>query len=379
MEADGEIGFYIVRTAAATAGSTPDPHRIIDLEKSSDGLEQPGETRRALLRGVAMVAAASGLLGGSGWARTRRLGSTDVARLNAVTTLYRSMDYEFGGGMLVPDVNRFAESASALLDLSYPDSLAPTLLAAIASARQLAGWANFDSGRHSDAQRHFLSAERIAVAAGDVPLAARVRYCQARQFQHLRHNRDALDTLRLARDQLGAAATLAVSAMIYGACAEAASRAALGDRDSALGALGTARDEFDRVNPDQEPEWMRFYDQGEVLAQYGRVYRDLARVDPRHGRLAVRWVTEAIGAFGAQNVRSTVLNEVGLCSALFLADEPEQALTVGKRVRDQATQLTSRRIIDRIANLHRDLGRHQGLPGVAEFARSLPTPRVDIA
>jgi tetratricopeptide (TPR) repeat protein len=377
VDTDAAIGFYIIRAAVATTASTLEPSCAYDLEVIGEVLRQPSEGRRALLRSIAMVAAASGLLGGPGRARTHRLGSTDVVRLNAVTTLYRSMDYEFGGGMLVEDVNGFAESASALLDLSYPDSLAPSLLAAIAAARQLAGWTSFDSGRHCDAQRHFQSAERAAVAAGDVLLAARVRYCQARQLQHLRHNRDALETLRLARDQLGTAATPAVSAMIYGA--EAASRAALGDRDSALNALGRAHDEYDGVNADHEPEWMRFYDQGELLAQYGRVYRDLARVDPRHGRHAVRWVTDAINAFGPQNVRSTVLNEVGLCSALFLADEPEQALTVGARVRDQATRLTSRRIVDRIANLRRDLERHQRLPGVAEFARSLPTLGADTA
>lgn len=282
------------------------------------------------------------------------------------------MDYEFGGGTLVTDVGRFAESASAALDLSYSETVAPALLTAIASARQLAGWTAFDAGRHSDAQRHFLSAERAAVAAGDPLLVARVRYCQARQLQHLRHNRDALDTLRLARDQLGVA-TPAVSAMIYGA--EAASRAALGDRHGALTALGNANDEFGRLKTGHEPDWMSFFDHGEVLAQHGRVYRDFARTDKRHGPTAVRWVTEAINAFSPQNVRSAVLNEVGLCSALFLADEPEHALAVGRRLHQHATTVTSQRVIDRMANLRRDLVRHLSRPDVAEFARSLPVLR----
>lgn len=371
VEADAEIGFYIIRGAAdendiaAVLPSLADPESVANVS----GL---GERRRVLLSGVAMIAAASGLFGGSGWAGQRRVGSADVARLNALTMLYRSMDYEYGGGVLVTDVGTFAESASALLDLSYSDSLAPALHSSIAAARQLAGWTAFDAGRHSDAQRHLLSAEREAVAGGDLLLAARIRYCQARQLQHLRHNRDALDTLRLAREQLGAVATPAVSAMIYGA--EAASRAALGHADLAMSALGKARDEFDRINPDREPDWMGFYDQGEVLAQYGRVYRDLARADRSYGPTAVRWVSEAVAAFGPQNVRSTVLNEVGLCSALFLADEPEEALLVGRRVQQQSTQVSSQRVTDRIANLRRDLARHRELPAVAEFARSLPKP-----
>lgn len=376
VEADSQIGFFITRgtskgfDVASTLPILRDAQRVV-------GTGGSGERRRVLLSGIAMIAAASGLFGGSGWAERRRVGSSDVARLNALTVLYRSMDYEYGGGSLVTDVGRFAESASALLDLSYSDSLAPALHSSIAAARQLAGWTAFDAGRHSDAQRHLLSAEREAVAGGDLLLAARVRYCQARQLQHLRHNRDALDTLRLARDQLGAGATPAVSAMIHGA--EAASRAALGHTDLALAVLGKARDEFDRINPDREPDWMGFYDQGEVLAQYGRVYRDLARADRRYGPRAVRWVTDAVAAFGPQNVRSTVLNEVGLCSALFLADEPEQALLVGRRLQEQTTQVSSQRVTDRIANLRRDLARHRELPAVAEFAHSLPQPLSDAA
>nr|WP_141714207.1 hypothetical protein [Micromonospora inyonensis] len=56
------------------------------------------------------------------------------------------------------------------------------------------------------------------------------------------------------------------------------------------------------------------------LAQYGRVYPDLAR----HADRAMEWTQAAIGAFGPQNVRSTVLNTVGLCSALALAGESDR-------------------------------------------------------
>lgn len=338
-----------------------------DDDEAVDGL---AARRRVLLGGIAMVAAAAGLFETKPTGVRRRLGRADVARIEAVTVLYRSLDYEHGGGVLVQDVGRFAEAVSGLADQSYSVALAPSLLAAVAAARQLAGWTAFDTGYHADAQRHFLSAERAALAAGDKLLTARVRYCQARQFQHLRHNRDALDTLRLAHDQLGAAATPAVRAMLGGA--RAASQAAIGDSNGAVASLGEASRDFEEIRPDGEPNWMAFYDHGELLAQYGRVYRDLARDDPRHGAQAVTWVRQAVAGFGPTNVRSTVLNEVGLCSALFLADEPEEALTVGERVLGQAAQVSSQRVRDRIVNLRRDLDRHARLPEVADFSRRLP-------
>ncbi|MEU5722739.1 XRE family transcriptional regulator [Micromonospora sp. NPDC047738] len=343
-------------------------------ENTPPDLDQPmatDEGRRALLAGIAAVAAGAGLLGTVAVPRPRRLGSADIVRLNAVLELYRSVDYECGGGLLYREVDRFAQSVYGLLDWSHPEALAPQLVASVAAVRQLAGWTALDAGLHDHAQRHFVAAERAALAADDVLLTARVRYCQARQLQHQRHNRDALATLQLARLQLGSAATPAVSAMLYGA--EAASLAALGERRDALTTLGRSTDAFDRVVVDQEPEWMLFYDRGELLAQYGRVYRDLARTDSRYAPEAVRWVREAVAAFGPQNVRSLVLNEVGLCSALFLADDPDQAIVVGRRVIKRAGSLTSRRTVDRVRNLHRDLVKHRPNSAVAAFARELTT------
>ncbi|MFI5492275.1 hypothetical protein [Actinoplanes sp. NPDC051859] len=361
---DAALGFYVVRGDPAEV----EPHAPVEVGP----LETADGSRRSLLGGIAGLVAALGLFSrGPHGDKSKRVGGSDVARLNAVVALYRSVDYESGGGVLRVQAGRFAEAASSLSDRPCSDTVKPALLAAIANARQLAGWAAFDTGHHSDAQRHWLSAERAAVTAGDLRLAARVRYCQARQFQHLRHNGDALDTLRLAREHLAGLATPAISAMLHGA--EAASLAARGDRQEALAALGDATDAFDRIDPDREPEWMRFYDRGELLAQYGRVYRDLARVDGRHGNAAVRWVTEAISAFGPQNVRSTVLNEVGLCSGLFLAGEPHEAVSVGNRVIQHAAQLTSQRVHDRIRNLRRDLDPYACNPDVAEFSRALST------
>jgi hypothetical protein len=364
---DSDLGFFIIRSSPGTAltavpGSDVG-HQAVDTPGAVD------ERRRSLLRGIAIVLAASGLFQRGTTTGQRRIGTADVARLDAVTALYRATDYECGGGLLYVEVGRFAESASALLGRPLSGSTRERLLASVACARQLAGWTAFDAGKHSDAQRHWLSAERAAVAAGDVRLAARIRYCQARQFQHLRHNQDALDTVRLAQAQLSAAATPALSAMLQGT--EAASLAALEHKEEALSALGQASAHFERIDPDREPDWMRYFDHGEVLAQYGRVHRDLARVDQASGEDAVGWVSNAIAALGAQQIRSSVLNEVGLCSALFLADDPAAGIEAGNRVIEHADQLNSQRVVDRIHNLRRDLTNHLHRPDVADFSQRL--------
>lgn len=340
------------------------------LEIAAQPLSGASTTRRqALLSAITAVAGAAGLLDLEQAGGSRRLGVNDIARLDALTALYQTVDREHGGGDLWAEVARFADAVTAMLRQSYPESLAPSLLRSVAAARRLAGWTAFDACRHLDAARHFQAAERAAVAAKDSLLAAQVRYSQALQLQHLRHNEDALAVLRLAQHQLGTAATPAVSAMLGGV--EAASLAAVGDRRGALTALGRADEAFGRVNPGREPEWTRFYDRGELLAQYGRVYRDFARHDGRSAEAAVGWVREAIPALGAQQIRSVVLNGVGLCSALFLAGERQEALKVGAGVMKQAGQISSPRVLDRLRNIRRDLMRCREAPDVKDFAHDL--------
>ncbi|MEV0733611.1 helix-turn-helix domain-containing protein [Polymorphospora sp. NPDC050346] len=341
---------------------------ILAASSSADGAGQVKlERRRTLLAGVTAVAAASGLLGTS--RPVGQFGMTDVARVRAITTLYRSVDYEHGGGALYREVARFAETVSDLLHGSVSDTVRPVLLTACAEVRQLAGWTAFDAGHHTDAQRHWLSAERAAVAADDARLAARIRYCQARQFQHLRHNRDAVETVRLAREHVGVMATPAITAMLDGA--EASSLAALGQHDAAQARLVSATGAFEQADHTQEPDWMAFFDLGEVYAQYGRVYRDMARQDPRFGDQAVHWTTQAITAFGPQNVRSTVLNQVGLCSALFIAGAPDEAVTTGNTLLSRTRRLVSARVTDRVRNLRRDLTAHRARPAVRDFEHAL--------
>jgi transcriptional regulator with XRE-family HTH domain len=389
---EADLGFYIDRPerinppsrAVHFAGTGIAPHREIKLEPATDlkpsthglethqdpaGRDDVDHLRRALLGGLAAVAAAAGLSGGAQARAPRQIGLPDVARLEAMTDLYRSFDYEQGGGALYEQVADLAESATWFLEAKQRDDVFAKLTTALAGVRQLAGWTAFDAGRYADSQRHFLIAERAAVAGGDRPVVARIRYCQARQFQHQRHNTDALHTVRYAQDQLGTAGTPAVNAMLYGA--QAASLAALGDHDLAIKALGRAQDAYEQVDPDREPSWMRFYDYGELLAQYGRVYRDLARTDRRFAPAAVEYVTRAVANFGPTNVRSTVLNQVGLCSAWFLAGEPDQALAMGAEVIHLSGQLTSQRILERITNIRRDIGQHRRRSDVADFAHVL--------
>lgn len=309
----------------------------------------------------------------------RAVGLSDVSRIEALTVLWRAADYRIGGGALSAGADHFADAAASLLRGSYSQATGLALNRAVAGVRQLAGWMAFDAGYHANAQRHWIAAERSALAAGDLAFAARVRYSQARQLQHLHWNEDALATLRLAREQTSQAASPGLLSMLWGA--EAASHAALGDFVEAKNALARAHELFGHIELENEPPWMHFFGEGELLAQYGRVYRDMARLDSRRfGAEAVEWVNRALPSFDSSHNRSYTLNLVGLSSAYLLADDTERGLQTARATLERASSLSSRRVWDRIGYLRRDFARHQiSLPEVRELDHDIRRSRGTVA
>ena len=256
-----------------------------------------------------------------------RIGGSDIARIRSIIELHKDLDHQYGGGLVHQSLEAFSTALTELVHQPCDVRLRSDLLIAVGELRVLTGWTAFDACRHFDAQRHFQAAERLAVAADCASFASFVRYCQARQLQHQRHNRDALDVLCLAQQAQADAGTPAAASML--AATIAPSLAALGDHKAATASLDEAQRHFDNIDPVTEPTWLGWLDEAELWAQYGRVYRDAARHDRKFGEQAVEWTSRAIGGFGQEMARSSALNQIALCSALFLAGEPNAALSIG--------------------------------------------------
>ncbi|GAA1614067.1 helix-turn-helix domain-containing protein [Catellatospora bangladeshensis] len=395
--------FWTLCDQLLSSGSllTAEHDRLIDLRSKHSLAFQPasglvtalpehqdtGLSGDELLTHLARVAAACGLGPNTLGRGRRRIGQTDITRLLAVTDLYRSVDRERGGGTLRQNLADVAESATLWLDPELAIVDPPNeqrLASAVAGVRLMAGWTAFDAGYYEDSHRHFVLAERAAVKAHDPLLTARVRYCQTRQLQHRHHNVDALHTVQFARTELGTSATPAVLAMLLGA--EAASLAALGRSNDARRRLDEASTAFASINLHHEPTWMHFYDHGELCAQYGRVYRDFARKhdmgrrpgvpkpDPQYGAQAVHWVEQALAGFSTDSIRSSILNRIGLVSALMLAHAPDEAVTAGYELSALVGTVASHRVAERVRNLPRDFGSYARRPAVAEFTSTVISP-----
>ncbi len=340
----------------------PEPRAPMDPEWAPGAF---GPDQELLLR-IAEIAASCGI---GRDAEVGQLGEADVRRLESITALYRSLDYERGGGLLRREVAGLAESATRLLSGRYRDDVGVQLQSAVAGTHQLAGWTAFDAGDREAALRHWQAAELSALAAGDHLLLARIGYCQARLEQHWHRPAAALDRLRQTRSDVGGALTPGVETMLTGL--EATLWSELGEPAPALSALDRSAEAFGRLVPAQEPVWMAFYGRAELMAQFGRVHRDLGRGNWSHGVDAMEWLTRSITAFGPADLRSKVFNEVLLASALFVAGDPDSGMRIGWQAITHAQDLTSRRVLDRVVELRRDLQPFRSRPDVVDFARAL--------
>lgn len=359
----------VVSPSARTIASAYAQSRDADLETPEDD----DVRRRALLTNAALAIGAltapsidwlHRILGGASKGAIR-IGVSDIARIRSIVELHKSLDYQYGGGLVYESLETFSAAVSKVVRQRCDDRLRPNLLVAVGELRVLTGWTAFDACRHGDAQRHFQAAERLAVAADSASFATFVRYCQARQLQHQRHNLDALEVLQLAQDHLGDSGTPAAASMLSATIAP--SLAALGDHGAAVKSLDDAQRSFEAIDPVVEPTWLGWLDEAELWAQYGRVYRDAARRDRSFGERAVEWTSRALGGFGHEMARSSALNQIGLCSALFLAGEPDAALQIGSRLPAEAGNLTSKRIGERIRNLQRDTAGYRHHSDVGQF------------
>jgi tetratricopeptide (TPR) repeat protein len=379
---DADLGFYSSPRGPAPRTGQPRSAPGAMLPSTAVGVEELAEAppwhtpsqpqptpgfRDPLWWGITTVAASSGLFGPE---PPPRVGAGDVDRLNAIMALVRSMCHQYGSGNVVDQISGLADAATRLRQSACSDWLRPQLLAAICLAHFRAGWSAFDALRYADASRHYRQAEVLAVEAGDRPLVAYVRYAIARQFQHRRLDSAAVNMIDAA--YLHLSPTPAVDAMLQTCLA--ASLAAVGQRDEALRALDRAVAAFDDADPAIEPAWMRFFDRSELHAQFGRVYRDLARFNPADADLAVEWSAKAVAGMDPSCVRSTLFNLAGLVSAYFLADAPASAVKVGSGVLQAAPRVTSARLERRLADLRHDAVRYADDTTVAGILRQLSDP-----
>ncbi|MFD7548528.1 XRE family transcriptional regulator [Streptomyces sp. NPDC059816] len=225
--------------------------------------EDPDMKRRTLVGGLAAAAVSTTAPSSTS---TRRIGMSDVSRLNERFAGIVVSDHRHGGQLGIEQ--EAAALAEEALDLQNAGSATQRvrsgLYASAAAFRSSAMWAAIDGRRYEVAKAHMREAQALAELSGDQTIKFRIWSHAGTMYRHLGRPAEALAANDVARnlhltrrDPLFASLGLARQGAIHGVEQ---------NRTGARRAIEQAQEAMLRANrADGRPVWMlAFYDQAEL-------------------------------------------------------------------------------------------------------------------
>src|SRR6185369_2031165 len=268
----------------------------------------------------------------------RRVGAPDIAGIQTTTAMFADLDNRYGGGHARHGLIGFLSGDVAeLLNGRYDTATGAQLFSAVAEAMLLAGWMAYDAGAHGIAQRYLTQALHLAEHGGDRRLAGSVLSAMSHQATFLGDFHQAACLARTAVIGTKDVATATMTAQFH--AMEARAHAGSGDAAACDASLSAAERAFSRRVPDEDPEWIRYFDEAELSAEFGHCFRDLGRAAG-----ARTWAGRSVEA-GSDGTfaRSDFFAAMVLADAHLDHGDPEPACTVALQALTIGDQLKSAR------------------------------------
>lgn len=292
---------------------------------------------------------------------SRHVGMSDVQRLRLTTELFAQMDNRFGGGHARHSLIQFlASDVEQLLSGNFIDEVGRDLFSAVAEATLLAAWMSYDSGLHGLAQRYFIQALALAESANDKLLAGSIFDAMSHQATFVGRFQEAANLAKAARLGTQAVATPTLTAHFH--VMEGRALARLGDARGCDSALSEAVKAFEKRNPVDDPEWIQYFDEAELAAEFGHCFRDLGRpVD------ATNYAAQSLGNADGTYQRSDFFATMVLADSHLRAGEAEQACQVTLDALRIGEQLKSARCVSYLQEFRTGLAGISSVPVIRDF------------
>ena len=298
------------------------------------------------------------------------VGRSDVDRLRATVAAFAEMDDRFGGGHARKALVEYLRSdVTALLRGSCSEATGRRLHREAATATLLVAWMSYDAGLNGLAQRYFIQALRLAHAADDALLGGSILDAMSHQATFLGRHREAATLARAARHGTSGRGTPTLTAHFH--AMEARAYAAGGDGAAAQRSLGEAVRAFDRRRPEADPDWIGYFDDAELAAEFAHCFGDLQRHDD-----AVRYALESVTG----SVRSDFFTSMVLATGHLGAGSVDQACRVAGIALDAGRALRSARALDYVKTFRRRLGPYATVAEAVDLSQSaVGNPLWDLA
>ncbi|HXL91795.1 MAG TPA: helix-turn-helix transcriptional regulator [Streptosporangiaceae bacterium] len=301
-----------------------------------------------------------------------QVGTPDVERFRATVAMFGQLDDRFGGGNARQALIQYLTTdAERLLRGRFTDAIGCELYSAAAEATLLAAWMTYDSTPSSGlAQRYFVQALALAKAAGDRLLGATILDAMSHQATYMGRYSDAANLARAARTGTGSLATPTQAAHFH--TMEARALARLGDAKGCDRALAEAVREFERRNPGDDPDWISYFNDVELNAEFAHCYRDLGRAG-----IAMQYAAQGfLSPDDTSFIRSDFFVAVVLADCHLAAGDIEQACATARKALDAGEQLRSARCVGYLREFSRHLARIGDTTSVVDFGSAASQSRL---
>ncbi|WP_436788589.1 hypothetical protein [Yinghuangia sp. YIM S10712] len=298
------------------------------------------------------------------------VGMADVETVRATVDMFVDLDNRFGGGHGRRALIQYLDSdVSTLLQARATEQVGRALFSTVAEGTLLAAWMSYDSGHHGLAQRYFVQALRLAQTADDRRLAGSVLSAMSHQATYLGRYVEAANLARAAILGTQRHGTPTMTAQFH--AMEARALARLGDEAGCSAALAQATSIFERQNPGEDPEFISYFDEAELSAEFGHCFRDL-----KQSGQATTYAEQCLGGTDGKYVRSDFFVTMVLADSLLGRGEPEQACRAALQALDLGRQLKSARSVAYLSEFRTRLNPYADTPSVAEFLAQARTHRL---
>jgi transcriptional regulator with XRE-family HTH domain len=294
-----------------------------------------------------------------------RLPPSVIAQLEDKADQLRYLDAEFGGAAYR---NKARELLAVCLRLTkqgrFDRNLGRRLFAVTADVATLAGWFEFDAGAPLAADPFFDAALRASHAAEDHLLGSYVASFMAIRHYAAGESDDAIALAQGAQVRLDPTRFPHVMTMLK--LSEARSHAAGGHGRETYGAIDSALEHFGRGPSPEEPEWLYWMSEGELLGQAGSSALELGDLDK-----AGSFFADAAHHYGSHSNRSESLHAVRRSIALARAGMIDEACAVITDTLGTSAPVQSRRFSSHLHEFESEVAPIADAPVVREALDSV--------
>ncbi|MFK0172592.1 transcriptional regulator [Streptomyces sp. NPDC090306] len=284
-----------------------------------------------------------------------------VASLQSTTDELRRLDAAGGSGSLAETGRTHLRTLLHLLKHgSYSEQLGQRLAAVAADTAAQTGWYTFDGGAPDRAQHLFLGALRAAHSSGDSRLKAAALGFLAIHAYSVGDPRDAVTAARAARQTIAGQDAPALNAMLL--TRQARGHAKLREEKQVLVALEEATELCARPRGEDDPHWLYWINQGEILGQTGSCYLELG-----HPARAAAAFASAHDVLHRAETRTTAQFLSRAATAQMRDGNVDSGCATAHEVLSLTAEIRSARLDDHVQTMLREAQAHANSPAARDL------------